>query len=43
VIVPVAGHGSLAVLTRGEAVDPKTVGQIAARVENAIIWTGGAN
>jgi Protein of unknown function (DUF3379) len=43
VIVPVAGHGSLAVLTRGEATDPKTVDQIAARVENAIIWTGAAN
>jgi hypothetical protein len=43
VIVPVAGHGSLAVLTRGEATDPKTVDEIAARVENAIVWTGGAN
>jgi hypothetical protein len=43
VIVPVAGHGSLAVLTRGEATDPKTVDEIAARVQNAIIWTGGAN
>jgi hypothetical protein len=42
VIVPVAGHGSLAVLTRGEATDPKTVDEIAARVESAIVWTGGA-
>jgi hypothetical protein len=38
VIVPVAGHGSLAVLTRGEATDPKTVDEIAARVENSIVW-----
>jgi len=37
-IVPVAGHGSLAVLTRGEATDPKTVAEVAARVENSIIW-----
>lgn len=43
VIVPVAGHGSLAVLARGESTDPKTVEEVAARVENAIIWTGGAN
>ena len=38
VIVPVAGHGSLAVLARGEATDPKTVEEVAARVENSIIW-----
>jgi hypothetical protein len=38
VIVPVAGHGSLAVLTRGEATDPKIVEEIAARVENSIVW-----
>jgi len=38
VIVPMAGHGSLAVLTRGESTDPKTVEQVAARVENSIIW-----
>jgi hypothetical protein len=43
VIVPAPGHGSLAVLTRGEATDPKTVDEIAARVQNAIIWTDGAN
>ena len=42
VIVPAPGHGSLAVLTRGEATDPKTVDEIAARVESAIVWTGGA-
>jgi hypothetical protein len=38
VIVPVAGHGSLAVLARGEATDPKFIEQIAARVESSIIW-----
>ncbi len=40
VIVPVAGHGSLAVLTRGEAVDMQTVEHIAHRVLGSIIWTG---
>jgi Protein of unknown function (DUF3379) len=39
VIVPVAGHGSLAVLTRGPAVDPKTVEHIAHRVLDSIVWT----
>jgi hypothetical protein len=43
VIVPVTGHGSLAVLARGEATDPRVIEQIAARVENDIVWTGGAN
>ena len=40
VIVPVAGHGSLAVLTRGKAVDIKTVESTAARVLDSIVWTG---
>jgi Protein of unknown function (DUF3379) len=40
VIVHVAGHGSLAVLTRGAAVDSKTIEQIAARVLDSIVWTG---
>jgi hypothetical protein len=40
VIVPVAGHGSLAVLTRGPDTDLKTVEHIAARVQGSIIWTG---
>ncbi len=40
VIVPVTGHGSLAVLTRGAAVDSKTIDQIAARVLDSIVWTG---
>jgi hypothetical protein len=39
VIVPVAGHGSLAVLTRGAATDQQAVDQIAARVQDAIVWT----
>jgi hypothetical protein len=40
VIVPVAGHGSLAVLTRGSSTDIKTVERIAARVQGSIVWTG---
>jgi Protein of unknown function (DUF3379) len=40
VIVPVAGHGSLAVLTRGASADIGTVQHIASRVLESIIWTG---
>ena len=40
VIVPVPGHGSLAVLTRGPATDLNTVEHIAARVLDSIVWTG---
>jgi len=40
VIVPVAGHGSLAVLTRGPTPDLGTVEQIAQRVLDSIVWTG---
>jgi Protein of unknown function (DUF3379) len=40
VIVPVAGHGSLAVLTRGPAADVKTIEKIAHRVLDSIVWTG---
>jgi hypothetical protein len=40
VIVPVAGHGSLAVLTRGPAADPEMVARIAQRVLESIVWTG---
>ena len=40
VIVPVAGHGSLAVLTRGPSTDVKTVEHIATRVLDSIDWTG---
>jgi Protein of unknown function (DUF3379) len=39
VIVPVAGHGSLAVLTRGSSPDRNTVDLIAARVLDSITWT----
>ena len=39
VIVPVAGHGSLAVLTHGPATDIKTVELIAAQVQDSITWT----
>jgi Protein of unknown function (DUF3379) len=39
VIVPVAGHGSLAVLTHGPATDIKTVELIAAQVLDSITWT----
>jgi hypothetical protein len=40
VIVPVTGHGSLAVLTRGPAADIKSVESTAARVLDSIVWTG---
>ncbi len=40
VILPVAGHGSLAVLARGQIPDPGMLRQIAARVQHALIWTG---
>jgi hypothetical protein len=39
VIVPVAGHGSLAVLSRDSATDSKAIEQIAARVLDSIVWT----
>jgi hypothetical protein len=40
VILPVAGHGSLAVLARGHTADLNAVTHIAARVQGAIVWTG---
>lgn len=40
VVVPVAGHGSIAVLTHGSNTDIKTVEAIAARVLDSIVWTG---
>jgi hypothetical protein len=40
VIVPVPGHGSLAVLTHGPTTDLSTVEHIASRVLDSIIWTG---
>jgi hypothetical protein len=41
VIVPVPGHGSLAVLARGPDADLAVVRKIAERVENAIVWESG--
>ena len=41
IIVPVPGHGSLAVFTRGGDTDPNDASQrIADRVLHAIVWTG---
>ena len=40
VIVPVAGHGSLAVLARDTNADPKAVERFAARILQYIEWTG---
>jgi hypothetical protein len=40
VIVPVARHGSLAVLTRGPETDQQTIDHIAARVQGSLDWTG---
>ena len=42
VIVPVAGHGSVAVLTHGADTDLTSVERIAARVRNSMVWTEGA-
>jgi hypothetical protein len=39
-IVPVPGHGSIAVLVKGDAGDPAEVESVAARVKDAIVWTG---
>ena len=40
VIVPVPGHGSLAVLTRGSSTNIETIEHIAHRVLDSIVWTG---
>jgi hypothetical protein len=40
VLVPVPGHGSLAVLARGQEADLDEIKGIAARVQSAIVWTG---
>jgi hypothetical protein len=42
VIVPVAGHGSIAVLTNAANTDIKTVEGVAARVLDSVVWTEGA-
>jgi hypothetical protein len=39
-IVPVPGHGSIAVLVKGEEGDLAQVESVAARVKDAIVWTG---
>jgi hypothetical protein len=39
-IVPVPGHGSIAVLVKGEEGDLAEVESVAARVKDAIVWTG---
>jgi hypothetical protein len=39
-IVPVPGHGSIAVLVKGGQGDLAQVESIAARVKDAIVWTG---
>jgi len=41
VIIPVLGHGSLAVLARGPDADLAVVRKVAERVENAIVWESG--
>ncbi len=43
VIVPMAGHGSMAVLTHGPDTDMNSVERIAARVLDSMIWTEGAS
>jgi hypothetical protein len=40
IIVPVPGHGSLAVLAHEQSMDAAMVDDIAARVRGAIVWTG---
>ncbi len=40
VIVPIPGHGALAVLARDQAMDAAMVDAVAARVDRAIVWTG---
>ena len=42
VILPVTGHGSIAVLTHGPTTDIETVERIAAQVLASIVWTEGA-
>jgi len=39
VIVPVAGHGSIAVLTRSHTLDAAAIDRIAASLRSAIVWT----
>jgi hypothetical protein len=39
-ILPVPGHGSIAVLMRGSGIDAAEIERIAARVDASIVWTG---
>jgi hypothetical protein len=39
-IVPVPGHGSIAVLMRGSATSAEEIQRIAAQVDESIVWTG---
>jgi hypothetical protein len=39
-IVPVPGHGSIAVLMRDSGIDAAEIERIAARVDASIVWTG---
>jgi hypothetical protein len=39
-IVPVPGHGSIAVLMRDSGIDDAEIQRIAARVDASIVWTG---
>jgi hypothetical protein len=39
-IVPVPGHGSIAVLMRDPAISAAEIARIAARVNDSIVWTG---
>lgn len=40
IILPVPGHGSLAVLAKGDEGSLARVESVAARVKNAVVWTG---
>ncbi len=40
VILPVPGHGGLAVLARGRSLDAGMLKQIASRVQDALVWNG---
>jgi hypothetical protein len=39
-IVPVPGHGSIAVLMRDSGISADEIQRIAARVDESIVWTG---
>jgi hypothetical protein len=43
VILPAPGHGSLAVLTRGQSASPQWIDHVAARLQDAIEWRGGVD